>query len=343
MSDGERTAAAAGVRPEDWANLVDLVQPRLGGRVLAVSDEFFASKDRLIDPAPPEFFPGRYDDHGKWMDGWETRRRRSGGHDWCVIALGLPGRVRGVDIDTSHFTGNFPAAASLEGCRVVGEPDPATEWAELLPTTELGGNRHHFRSIADERPWTHLRLHIYPDGGVARLRVWGEVDRIWSPRDAETVCDLAAIENGGRAVAWSDAHFGAPHSLLLPGRGRDMGDGWETRRRRGPGFDWVIVALGCAGVVEQIEVDTAHYKGNYPDRCAVSAVLTAEAAIQPLVAGSIGWRPLLPEQGLGADAQHRFRGELLPVGPVSHVRLDIFPDGGVSRLRILGKPDTGAR
>ena len=326
--------------PEFASRFIDLVQPRMGGAVLSATDDFFGPKERVISAEAPIFVPGKYDQHGKWMDGWETRRLRGDGHDHCVVKLGLPGKIHGVDIDTSFFDGNHPTAASLEACAASGDRSETcfgdqASWYEIVPRTELGGNRHHYIEVEDERQWSHLRLHIYPDGGVARLRVYGEVICDWSIRDPGRLWDLAAVENGGRALAWSDDHFGAAHPLLFPGRGVDMGDGWETRRRRGPGHDWVVLSLGCAGRVEEIEIDTAHFKGNYPDRCSVDGALTPGAGPP-----ATGWRALLPEQKLRPDAEHRFSQELIDHDPVDQVRINIFPDGGLSRVRIFGRPAT---
>jgi allantoicase len=310
---------------------IQLEQPRLGTRVVFASDEFFAAKERLIDPANPVFIDDKYDDHGKWMDGWESRRKRTPGHDHCVIQLGIPGVIRGFDIDTSYFTGNYPPQASIEVCNSELEC-PQDGWTELLPKTELRSDAHHFVAIDSGEVWTHLRLHIYPDGGIARLRIYGEV-RPDAPQANETL-DLFALESGGRAIACSDEHYGSMHNLNVAGRGINMGDGWETARRRGPGNDWVIVALGRAGIVEKVEVDTAHFKGNYPDRVVLEAA-RIDAGADPAAAAT-SWQTLLPEQKLEMDKQHFFASELLAVGTVSHVRMSIYPDGGISRLRLHG-------
>jgi len=322
-----------------WVNLAD---PRLGAKVVHATDEFFAPAERMLNHEPAVFIPGKYDDHGKWMDGWESRRKRVEGHDHCIVRLALPGIVKGVDIDTSHFTGNYPPATSIDACRIEGDPDAATRWTEILPAAALQGNSHHMLAVANERAWSHLRLNIYPDGGVARLRVYGQVARDWTAADRSTLIDLAAIENGGRAVACSDEHYGTPMNLLFPGRGTTMGDGWETRRRREPGNEWAIVALGHAGRIARIEVDTARYKGNYPDRCSILAARVAGGTEASLVTQSIFWRTLLPEQKLQMDKQHIFAAEVADLGPVTHVRFNIIPDGGVMRLRLFGSPDIPA-
>ena len=316
-------------RLDKW---IRLEQPRLGSQVVFATDEFFGARDRLIDPADPVFVPDRYDDHGKWMDGWESRRKREPGHDYCVIRLGVPGVIHGFDVDTSHFTGNFPPEVSIEAC-VSEEVVPEEGWTELVPKTAIAGDAHHYLDARDDTVFTHVRLHIYPDGGVARLRIFGEIRADFTGVDGYV--DLAALEHGGRPVSCSDEHYGSVHNLLAPGRGMNMGDGWETARRRGPGNDWVIIALGQPGVIERAEVDTAHFKGNYPDRVSLEAALFDSDA--DANNDSSAWRTLLPESKLKMDQQHYFDDELEEVGEVSHVRVSIYPDGGISRVRLFGK------
>ena len=316
---------------------VNLADPRLGAKAISATDEFFAAKERMLDPAPAVFIPGKYDENGKWMDGWESRRKRGEGHDHCVVRLGRPGTIVGVDIDTSHFTGNFPPAASLDACRCTGDPTDKAGWTPLVPAQNLGGNAHHFVAVADDRVWSHVRLNIYPDGGVARLRVYGRIHRDWSAADRGGLIDLLALENGGRSIACSDQHYGTPWNLLAPGRGVNMGDGWETRRRREPGNDWAILALGHRGTIRRIEIDTAHFKGNYPDRCALLAADVAGGTDESLVTQSMFWRTLLPAHKLEMDRQHVIERGFAELGPVTHVRVDIIPDGGLSRLRLFGE------
>src|SRR5919109_75102 len=284
------------------SNLVNLADARLGAEAIFATDDFFAPKERMLNPEPAVFIPGKYDEHGKWMDGWESRRKRTEGHDYCVVKLGLPGSVVGFDIATS-----------------------------------LKGNAHHFVSVTDERAWTHLRLNIYPDGGVARLRAYGKVAVDWSQVDRKLLVDLAAVTNGGRTIACSDQHYGSPMQVLYPGRGANMGDGWETRRRREPGNDWAIFALGHRGHIRRIEVDTAHFKGNYPDRCSIQAADVTGGTDDSLITQSMFWRTLLPEQKLEMARPHTFQKEVVDLGPITHVRLNIIPDGGVSRLRLWGE------
>jgi allantoicase len=272
------------------------------------------------------------------MDGWESRRKRQPGHDYCIVRLGVPGVIHGIDIDTRYFTGNFPPSASVDACECDADvPDDATTWQEILPAVELQGDAHHFHEITDKRQYSHLRLHIYPDGGVARLRIFGEITPAWVQVSGDDIVDLFALQNGGRALLCSDEHFGSMHNLNLPGRGINMGDGWETARRRGPGHDWVILALGHAGTVTHVEIDTAHFKGNYPDSGSLQAALLEDADYATLGEDSNSWPELLPPQKLGMDREHQFRDELRKLGPVSHLRLCMFPDGGISRLRVFGR------
>jgi allantoicase len=321
--------------PEFVRKYVNLADASRGAVALLATDEFFAPKERMLDPAPPQFIPGKYDDHGKWMDGWETRRKRGEGFDRCIVKLAYPGVLHGIDIDTSHFTGNFPPAASIEACTTSGVIEQA-HWTEIVPAHNLRGNSHHYIALAGQQTWTHLRINIYPDGGIARLRVYGEPVRDWSGIDHTALLDLLALENGGRSIACNDQHYGTPWNIIAPGRGKDMGDGWETRRRREPGNDWAILALGRRGRAQRIEIDTAHFKGNYPDRCSVQAADVSGGTDQSLITQAMFWRVLLPEQKLEADRVHTFEHELADLGPVTHIRLNIIPDGGVSRMRLFG-------
>ena len=325
--------------PEFIERWVNLAQPRLGAEIVSCSDDFFAECSRMLKPEEPVFIDDKFDDHGKWMDGWETRRRRNGGYDHAIVKLGLAGEIKGIDIDTRHFTGNYPPAASLEACAVEGVPGDRTEWVELIPSTSLRGDSHHYFAIDNPARFTHVRLNIYPDGGVARLRIHGRVICDPATLDAKAQHDLAAVELGARAIAWNDAHYGSPANLLNPGRGVNMGDGWETRRRREPGNDWCIVELGRPGEIEEVLIDTAHFKGNYPDRCSLQAARVTGGTADSIVTQSQFWSELLAPQKLDMDAEHRFVDEIARLGPVTHVRINIFPDGGLSRVRLLGKLD----
>lgn len=334
----------------DFTELIDLAAERLGGSVLWATDDFFADKENLLKPEEPIFVAGKYTDRGKWMDGWESRRKRSYAessrthpdYDVCLIRLGLSGVVRGVVVDTTHFKGNYPKACAIEGASIEGHPDPSrllssdVRWTEILARSELAGDsKNRFEVNVPER-FTHLRFCIYPDGGVARLRVHGEVmpDARWMGRaDRPQLVDLAAAENGGLVVACNDMFFGSRHNLIMPGRGVNMGDGWETKRSRRPGPDWVVLRLATAGAIERAVVDTLHFKGNAPDACAIDV---AASDTDPDGANDEAWRPLLARTSLQPHTAHVFDDALLDAGVVTHVRLRIWPDGGVSRLRLFG-------
>jgi allantoicase len=317
--------------------LINLADESLGAKALWANDEFFAAKERMLGRGEPVSKLGTFDAHGQWMDGWETRRRRTPGNDACIVQLALPGVIKLIDLDTRYFTGNYPPKASVEATNDPNPRDPTTRWITILPASALGGDRHNPFPVTDERCWRALRLNIYPDGGIARLRAYGSVKPDWSEVKDDEVIDLFAIERGGVALQANDQHYGHIGNLNRPGRGVNMGDGWETRRRREPGHDWVIVRLGHPGTIQVVEVDTAHFRGNFPDSVSLQATMAQRRAADASEAESANWPFLLTQQKLRADAQHRFQAELASLGPVSHVRMNIHPDGGISRLRLFGK------
>jgi len=320
-----------------FAHDLNLADTRLGTSIVRVTDEWFAEARRMLEPSRPEWREGVYDENGKWMDGWESRRKRVEGFDHAVIKLGIPGFLNGCDIDTSFFTGNYPPSASIEACFCEGDiPGADAAWSLILPAVSLQGNSHHLHAISAHGPFTHVRFNIFPDGGVARLRLFGSPFCDWANKDWTQRIDLASVLNGGRAVATNNEHFGKKGNILNPGRGVNMGDGWETARRRTPGNDWVIVALAHAGVVESVLVDTLHFKGNYPDRCSIQAAYVHGGTDDQIETQSLFWRELLAPQKLHMNQEHHFKTELEDLGTISHVRLNIFPDGGVSRLRLFG-------
>jgi allantoicase len=349
MQDSTDDAGRRGIAEDDtppFVRLADLASVRVGARAILANDEFFAPRRNLLEAGPAVFVAGRFTSRGKWMDGWETRRRRTPGHDWCVIRLGMRGRIRGVDVDTSYFVGNHPSHCSIEAVdsrtsvsRAIAGREGAP-WVTIVPRMPLLGGRHNYVAVAgDGSPiapaCTHLRLSIYPDGGVARFRAHGEVLVDWSrvARSRRPV-DLASISKGGLVLDASDMHFGAKDNMIMPGRAKNMGDGWETRRRRGPGHDWAIVRLGAPGLVTCVEIDTNHFKGNYPESASLEGCLAGPET--SFAAACADWSEILPRTKLRASHRHLFSRELRRSGPVSHVRLNIFPDGGVSRLRIYG-------
>jgi allantoicase len=319
---------------------VNLASRRLGAGVVAASDEFFGEKENLLRAEPPGFQPRTFGHKGQVVDGWETRRRRSPGHDWALIRLGAPGVIHAVVVDTAHFTGNFPAECSVEACAAEGYPSPAellgdgAAWAPLVPRTALAGDSENRFAVSDARRFTHLRLTIYPDGGVARLRAEGEV--VPDPRLLDGLpLDLVALENGGTVVAASDRFYSPPENMIGPGRAAVMGDGWETRRRRGPGHDWVVFRLAGAGHVSQAVVDTTCFLGNAPATATVRACDGSQAS--PDEVDDLEWFELLPEARLQPDTRHRFRIDPARSHCATHVRLEIHPDGGLARLRLFGE------
>ena len=325
--------------PKAFRKLSNLALPELGGAIYTVSDDFFAPAKRMLSAAEPVFIEDLYDQHGKWMDGWESRRKRIAGHDFCVVRI-CPGVIRCIEVDTSFFTGNFAPAAMLEVCHTEIEPDENTQWTELVPRTTLNGDSQHFFTVDDDNIWSFIRLNIYPDGGVARLRVFGEPRSSISAHDREQWVDLVSTAVGGVALECNNMHFGDMSNLLSNRPVANMGDGWETRRRREPGNDWVILELGQPGRIGKVEVDTAFFRGNYPARCSIKGGNPGKTA--DLSSESTHWGEILPQVALGPDQAHLFEHQVCDIGTVSHVRLDIFPDGGVARLRLVGLPAAGS-
>jgi len=326
----------------DFTDLPNLAGERFGTTVVSANDEFFAPKEGLIKQGAPEWREGVYTERGKWMDGWETRRRRSPGYDWAILRLGLPGAVRGVVIDTSFYTGNYPERASIDACDSIGVPSAEelmgsdVEWSPLLAPVDLRGDAaNEFSVDGESRRVTHVRLNIFPDGGVARLRVHGVV--MPDERELSTAreVDLAATERGGFVVACSDMHYGDRQNLILPGRSTHMGDGWETKRRRGPGHDWTIVRLARRGSISRVELDTDHYKGNAPGACMLEYCdLGAHGESAPFELQTAPWQQLVGETPLQPHTRHAFDTS---ASAATHVRLNIYPDGGVARLRLFGR------
>ncbi|HEX7415294.1 MAG TPA: allantoicase [Bacteroidia bacterium] len=352
-----------------FTSLIDLAAERIGGKVISCSDDFFAEKENLLKQGRGIFIADKYTDRGKWMDGWESRRKRVPGHDWCIIKLGASGIIRGFDIDTNFFLGNHPPYASIEACHIMNtasdEDFQNAEWVEVLAKSPLAPGSQNFYEINNDNIWTHLRLNIYPDGGVARFKVYGEVYKNWDAVKEDEVIDLAAATNGAKSVLCNDMFFSHMNNLLMPGRGVNMGDGWETKRNRTPNNrDWVIIKLAHRGDIKKILIDTCHFKGNYPDTCSIEGidletvdigasslgltrteVLPTNPTIElesidvdeiDVSSPSIKWTEVLPKQKLQADHEHFFEQEIANQGSFTHVRLNIFPDGGVSRLRLFG-------
>jgi allantoicase len=303
------------------------------------TDELFAAKENLIKPEAPVFAAGEFGAKGKIYDGWESRRRRETGNDHAIIRLGVPGVVHGVAVDTAFFRGNYPPQVSVEAVSVDGYPSAAElsrlDWRPLVARASAAGDTCNRYPVAVPQHCTHVRLSIYPDGGVARCRVHGQP--LPDPRFLTGTIDLAAIENGGRLVECSNAFYSSAWNLIMPGRPASMADGWENSRRRDGGFDYAAFGLTAAGVVRQIEIDTSYFVGNAPGSARLLAAFAdpSDAFAEPSDVSALQWAELLPRVGLQPDTQHRFLVE--PGEPVTYVRLEVFPDGGLARLRVLGE------
>jgi allantoicase len=326
--------------PAGFTAMPDLASRALGGSVVAANDELFAERENLIKPEPAEFSPHEFGHKGKVYDGWETRRRRDDGHDWAIVRLGVPGIVHGVVVDTSWFTGNYPPFVSVEAVNVDGYPTPDElldlDWTSLLERSPAYGDTANQYAVKDRGVWSHVRLSIHPDGGVARFRVHGIP--VPDPRFLTGTVDLAALENGGRLVDCSDAFYSSPQNLILPGRASIMGHGWENARRRGGGNDFAVFALAGEGVIDHVELDTSYFVGNAPGWMRVQAChAEPDASVADLTEAT--WWDVVAKQRTLPDTRHRFLVEPRPDDSraATHVRLDVYPDGGLARMRIYGR------
>ena len=318
--------------------LVNLASPKMGTKILAFSDDFFGEVTRMLNDKEPIFIEDKYDNHGKWMDGWESKRRRDGGNDWAILKLGSAGIISKIEIDTSYFTGNFPPFFSLEGIYSETDPNKDSNWKSLIAKTNLVGDCKNNFELNLKEKFNFVRLQIFPDGGVARIRLFGEVKYNWDRFNNEEIIELSSLKLGGSILAYNNAHYGDVSALLSEGRGKTMGDGWETRRRREPGNDWIIIKLAQKGIIEKIEIDTAHFKGNYPDRASIQAIsIDKNITTKDLIQSSENWDVILDETKLTADNIHEYEINSNSKAEATHIRLNIYPDGGVSRLRIFGK------
>jgi allantoicase len=321
---------------------VDLASERVGGETLSCSDDFFAEMENLLKSGRGVFIDDKYTQRGKWMDGWESRRSygRDNGRefDWCIIRLGISGVIRGFDIDTNYFRGNAPQTVSVEACVSVKQPDESTVWHIVLAESEVAAHSQNIFEISNSQSWTHVRMNMFPDGGIARLRVYGEADVNWNEFVDGELIDLASIKNGAKALLVSDMFFSDKNNLIMPGRGKDMGDGWETKRRRDPGPDWSIVKLATQGSVEKVIVDTCHFKGNFPDTFKLEGINTTSDDFNDDNA-ILDWQMIIPQTALYAHREHLFINEIVAdkLQQFTHVKLSIYPDGGISRMRVLGK------
>ena len=317
--------------------LIDLAQSRLGSKIVYKTDEFFAPAKRIINPWPPVFKEGVFDKHGKWMDGWETRRKRSKGHDYLILKLGKPGQIYKVDIDTSYFSGNHPTKVSMQACfSKKNIPNKNSKWTTILKKQSTKANSHHFFNIKNKSIFSHIKLNIFPDGGVARLRVYGTIEN--KKKFGKKILNLTSVLNGATPIVCNNEHFGRAENILAPGIGKNMGDGWETRRSRGKNFDWLIIKCATAGRIGKIQIDTHHFKGNYPDKCSLQAAyINSKISNKSIVNSSKKWKLLLNKVKLNAHKKHNFQNKLMKNKKVNYIRINIFPDGGISRIRMFGK------
>ena len=316
--------------------LIDLAQPRLGTKVIYKTDDFFASANRIINPTEPVFKVGVFDKHGKWMDGWESRRKRTAGHDFIIIKLGKPGTIKKVDVDTSHFNGNQPAMISIEGANSNSNKINQLKWQPLLSKKKTKANSHHYFTVNSNKVFTHIKFNIFPDGGVARLRLYGSIAK--SNKLKNKKINLASLLDGSSVIACNNEHFGKAENILAPGKAKNMGDGWETRRRRGKGFDWLILNSLDGKEIDKIEISTHHFKGNFPSHCSLQAAyLLNSKNSKQIVKSSNNWKYLLKDAKLSANKVHVFKNNLMKKDKINFIKINIFPDGGISRFRIYGK------
>jgi allantoicase len=386
-----RVKSHSAVQRPKFTELNNLCSQELGTKILFATDDWFAAAENLLKDSDAEWKEGVFDNCGKWMDGWETRRKRIPGHDFCIIKLGQSGLIHGVDIDTSFFTGNFSPKASVQAAclssaeenlipvrLVTGNGKAATDeemklvskinsekWETIVPKTVMGAGYsdtcHNYLEVKSNKVWTHLRLNMFPDGGIARLRVYGQVRRdmadiVRQNSNENGLVDLVAMTNGGVCIGYSDAHYGHPRNIILKGSPVNMEGGWETARRldrpeiltadktgvlQVPGFEWAAFRLGVPGTINKIEVDTMHFKGNFPDSCRIEACCLTPNDSEDKVVQSQGkpWTTLLVPKKMGANKMHTFEGDqIASLGVVTHVRVSIAPDGGLARIRLWGKP-----
>ena len=316
--------------------LIDLAQPRLGTKIIYKTDDFFASANRIISPSKPIFKEGVFDKHGKWMDGWESRRKRTSGHDYIVLKLGKPGKISKIDVDTSHFNGNQPSMISIEGANSNSKKIKQFKWISILSKKKIKANSHHFFSVKNNKVFTHIKFNIFPDGGVARLRLFGSITKSNKLKNKKT--NLASLLDGASVIACNNEHFGKAENILAPGKAKNMGDGWETRRRRGPGFDWLILNSLVGKEIDKIEISTHHFKGNFPNRCSLQATYISKSKnSKTIVNSSVKWKYLLKNAKLSSNKIHIFKNNLMKKDKINFIKISIFPDGGISRFRIYGK------
>ena len=318
------------------SKMINLANPRIGSKIIFKTDDFFAAAHRILNIDDPVFKDGLFDKHGKWMDGWESRRRRSKGFDYLILKLGKPGKIFDIDIDTTHFNGNQPTHASVEGCFSRSKPNKKTKWTHLLGKKKLGPNKNHSFKSQNKSVFNYIKLNIFPDGGVARLRLYGKIEMEKSIFSNNNI-NLTSVLNGASIVGCNNEHFGRAENVIAPGKGKNMGDGWETRRSRGKNYDWLIIKFGKPGLIKKLEIDTHHFKGNYPDTCSIQTANISKNLSNKLVANnSKNWKFILKKSKLSANKKHIFKKFLVKRDKENYLRINIHPDGGISRIRAFG-------
>ncbi|GAC92651.1 allantoicase [Pseudozyma hubeiensis SY62] len=330
----------------------------LGGRILSTSDEWFAPASSLLKVGPAPSLKGTFGPKGALFDGWETRRHNPT-YDWVILRLGpnAGGRLIGFDVDTANFNGNEAPEISIHALALTQEEEASIDnglaenderWECVVPVTPCGPSQRHLFTVAQgkgDKIYTHIKLHMIPDGGIARFRVYGvippppvgqgEGEQVSAENSAFNLLDLAHCLNGGRVVFTDDNHFGAGSNIILPGRGKDMGDGWETRRSRAKGhFNWSIVKLGEPGFLSYAEVDTAHFLGNFPESTEILGTVHDSATVP---SADAQWVTLLPRTKLGPGRRHFFPLVDGNSAPFTHVMVKMHPDGGIKRFRVHGR------
>ena len=316
--------------------MINLADPRIGSKIIFKTDDFFAAAHRILNIDAPVFKDGLFDKHGKWMDGWETRRRRSKGFDYLILKLGKPGKIFDIDIDTTHFNGNQPTHASVEGCFSRTKPNKKTKWTRLLGKKKLGPNKNHGLKSQNKSIFNYIKLNIFPDGGVARLRLYGKIEMEKNILNNKNI-NLTSVLNGASIIGCNNEHFGRAENIIAPGKGKNMGDGWETRRSRGKNFDWLIIKFGKPGLIKKLEIDTHHFKGNYPDTCSIQTANISKNLSNKLIANnSKNWKFILNKSKLSANKKHVFKKFLIKRNKENYLKINIHPDGGISRIRAFG-------
>jgi len=318
------------------SKMINLADPRIGSKIIFKTDDFFAAAHRILNIDAPVFKDGLFDKQGKWMDGWETRRRRSKGFDYLILKLGKPGKIFDIDIDTTYFNGNQPTHASIEGCFCKNKPSKKTKWIHLLGKKKLGPNKNHSFKSQNKSVFNYIRLNIFPDGGVARLRLYGKIEMEKNILNNKNI-NLTSVLNGASIIGCNNEHFGRAENIIAPGKGKNMGDGWETRRSRGKNFDWLIIKFGKPGLIKKLEIDTHHFKGNYPDTCSIqTANISKNLSNKLIVNNSKNWKFILNKSKLSANKKHVFKKFLIKRNKENYLKINIHPDGGISRIRAFG-------